>query len=117
MTFDINNIDSMHYTVKVLKELIPEAQLNIRFPQGTFDYSGIELLNGDLPDKEYLLKKIQELYEEDMIRLNQTEYQRQRAPEYPSIGDQLDAIWKGGDAYDVMLAKVMAVKDKYPKPE
>ena len=45
------------------------------------------------------------------------EYQRQRAPEYPSIGDQLDAIWKGGDAYDVMLAKVMAIKDKYPKPE
>ena len=45
------------------------------------------------------------------------EYQRQRVPEYPSIGDQLDAIWKGGDAYDVMLAKVMAIKDKYPKPE
>ena len=45
------------------------------------------------------------------------EYQRQRVPEYPSIGDQLDAIWKGGDAYDAMLAKVMAIKDKYPKPE
>jgi len=45
------------------------------------------------------------------------EYQRQRVPEYPSIGDQLDAIWKGGDAYDVMLAKVMEIKDKYPKPE
>jgi hypothetical protein len=45
------------------------------------------------------------------------EYQRQRKPEYPSITDQLDAIWKGGDAYDAMLAKVMAIKDKYPKPE
>jgi len=44
------------------------------------------------------------------------EYQRQRAPEYPSIGDQLDALWKGGDAAAEMLAKVQAVKTKYPKP-
>ena len=45
------------------------------------------------------------------------EYQRQRAPEYPDIREQLDAIWKGGDAYEEMLAKVMEVKAKYPKPE
>lgn len=43
------------------------------------------------------------------------EYQRKRAPEYPPIGDQLDALWKGGDAAAQMLAKVQAVKDKYPK--
>ena len=46
-----------------------------------------------------------------------TEYQRQRAPEYPPIGDQLDALWKGGDVATEMLAKVQAVKSKYPKPE
>ena len=46
-----------------------------------------------------------------------TEYQRQRAAEYPPIGDQLDALWKGGDAAAEMLATVMAVKAKYPKPE
>lgn len=45
-----------------------------------------------------------------------TEYQRKRLPEYPSIGDQLDALWKGGDAAAEMLAKVQAVKAKYPKP-
>ena len=43
-------------------------------------------------------------------------YQRQRAQEYPLIGDQLDALWKGGDAAAEMLAKVQAVKTKYPKP-
>ena len=43
------------------------------------------------------------------------EYQRKRAAEYPSIGDQLDALWKGGDAAAEMLAKVQAVKAKYPK--
>lgn len=45
------------------------------------------------------------------------EYQRKRVPEYPPIGDQLDALWKGGEAAAEMLAKVQAVKAKYPKPE
>jgi hypothetical protein len=40
-----------------------------------------------------------------------------RATEYPPIGDQLDALWKGGEAAAEMLAKVQAVKAKYPKPE
>ena len=42
-------------------------------------------------------------------------YVSKRQPEYPSIGDQLDALWKGGDAATEMLAKVQAVKTKYPK--
>ena len=32
-------------------------------------------------------------------------YKEQRASEYPPIGDQLDALWKGGDAAAEMLAK------------
>jgi hypothetical protein len=42
-------------------------------------------------------------------------YIAKRVAEYPSIGDQLDAIWKGGDAAAAMLAQVQAVKDKFPK--
>jgi hypothetical protein len=42
-------------------------------------------------------------------------YAQKRAAEYPAIGDQLDALWKGGDAAAEMLAKVQAVKTKYPK--
>jgi len=45
------------------------------------------------------------------------QYKYQRASEYPPIGDQLDALWKGGDAAAEMLAKVQAVKSKYPKGE
>jgi hypothetical protein len=44
-----------------------------------------------------------------------TKYQRLRAKEYPPITEQLDALWKGGDAAAEMLAKVQAVKNKYPK--
>ena len=43
------------------------------------------------------------------------EYITKRAAEYPSIGDQLDALWKGGEAATEMLALVQAVKNKYPK--
>jgi hypothetical protein len=42
-------------------------------------------------------------------------YIAKRAAEYPAIGDQLDALWKGGEAAAEMLAKVQAVKSKFPK--
>jgi hypothetical protein len=42
-------------------------------------------------------------------------YIAKRQAEYPPIGDQLDALWKGGDAAAEMLAKVQAVKTKNPK--
>lgn len=44
-------------------------------------------------------------------------YKDQRASEYPPIGDQLDALWKGGDEAAAMLARVQAVKAKYPKEQ
>jgi len=43
-------------------------------------------------------------------------YRDLRAGEYPLVTDQLDALWKGGDAAAAMLAQVQAVKAKYPKP-
>ena len=42
-------------------------------------------------------------------------YQRNRKPEYPDIGDQLDDLYKAGAFSDDMTAKIKAVKDKYPK--
>lgn len=46
-----------------------------------------------------------------------TQYRINREREYPPIGDQLDALWKGGDAATEMLQKIQAVKEKYPKPQ
>lgn len=42
-------------------------------------------------------------------------YVAARAAEYPAISDQLDALWKGGDAAAAMAKTIQAVKDKYPK--
>lgn len=43
-------------------------------------------------------------------------YSQLRAAAYPAIGDQLDAIWKGGEAEVEMLTQILAVKTRYPKP-
>ena len=45
------------------------------------------------------------------------EYQRQRKPEYPSITDQLDALFHAGVFPPEMAEQIKAIKDKYPKPE
>jgi hypothetical protein len=56
-------------------------------------------------------------YDEAVVQayMDANAYIAKRASEYPPIGDQLDALWKGGDAAAEMLAKVQAVKAKYPK--
>ena len=42
-------------------------------------------------------------------------YNNKRASEYPSIGDQLDALFHSGVFPAEMAAQIQAVKDKYPK--
>lgn len=47
-----------------------------------------------------------------------TEYQRQRAAEYPPMADYLDGIVKGNQAQvQAYIDACLAVKAKYPKPE
>ena len=42
-------------------------------------------------------------------------YADNRKAEYPSIGDQLDALYHAGTFDSTMTATIKAVKDKYPK--
>ena len=42
-------------------------------------------------------------------------YQENRVAEYPSIGDQLDALYHAGSFPAAMTASIKAIKDKYPK--
>lgn len=88
------------------------------FPKGGYsiigmDYSGLQWHLEDTP------KPTQQEVEDEIERLQDEfdakEYARQRAPEYPPIGDQLDALFKAGAFPADMAAKIQAVKDKYPK--
>ena len=44
------------------------------------------------------------------------QYKRDRVTEYPSIGDQLDALFHAGVFPAEMAATIQAVKDAHPKP-
>ena len=48
-------------------------------------------------------------------RESELTYADRRRAEYPPIGDQLDAIWKGEPFTSEMKEAVMSVKEKYPK--
>ena len=98
----------MSFLSKVVKNLRPGSEWIIRAEE-------LEWLDQTQtkPTDEEIATEIARLQSD----YDTKEYQRQRASEYPSIGDQLDALWKGGDVATEMLAKVQAVKAKYPKPE
>lgn len=53
----------------------------------------------------------------EIVKPNIPDYYSLRKKEYPSIGDQLDAFWKGPNSQDYinMQNKIAEVKAKYPK--
>lgn len=53
---------------------------------------------------------------ERLIGDGSPDYADFRRREYPSIEDQLDALWKGGSAAEDMKQRIMDVKSRYPKP-
>ena len=63
--------------------------------------------------KEQIKEKYDELVAEYNAHQEATQYQRQRAAEYPSWQDQLDKIYH--DGIDAWKAEIKAVKEKYPK--
>jgi len=55
---------------------------------------------------------------EEIVKPSIPDYYALRRSEYPSLGDQLDAMWKGSNsqAFTDMQSKIATVKAKYPKP-
>ena len=60
--------------------------------------------------------EVEELYFAEVKAMAAVAYKEKRLKEYPSIGDQLDAIWKGGQDMEAMRQQILAVKAKHPKP-
>ena len=54
----------------------------------------------------------------EVVHPEMPDYYALRRAEYPAIGDHLDSIWKGevSNSFAQMVAKIQAVKNKYPKP-
>lgn len=82
-------------------------------PGATFELSGTTYADLDWT-KETVQAKPTEQEITDWLAAN--DYKEQRRKAYPYWGDQLDALWKGGQAHDDMKAIVDGVKTTYPKP-
>ena len=74
-------------------------------------YSEIEWFNINPIDEKVLELEVEAIMMEETKDL----YKQQRSLEYPSIGDQLDALFKAGVFPKEMADQIQAVKDKYPK--
>lgn len=89
---------------------------------GSWDYQvtvsddGVETVNGPLPDGAVEGDFDIVLNAKDQYVLR-SDYKKLRAAEYPSIGDQLDALFKAGVFPEEMATLIAEVKNKYPKPD
>ena len=63
------------------------------------------------------IEEIEALIPTIQNEINNNKYKQDRKKEYPSIGEQLDALFHAGVFPEEMAAKIQAIKDKYPKPE
>lgn len=116
----INEKSTIEYINEAIHQLCPGSQFSIIGDSLEKDDEGglvcVRWNHGNKypePKAEEVLDKIKELKSEWAA----SEYKRKRAPEYPSIGEQLDALFKAGLFPEEMAAKIQAIKDKYPKPE
>ena len=100
---------------KALITLRPNAQWSLL--GNTYD--GLEWVDETQtkPSEDEISQKIEELKAEYEL----TQYQRQRAPEYPDLKEFVDAYYwaqKGDNTkMNAYIVKCDTVKDKYPKPE
>jgi uncharacterized small protein (DUF1192 family) len=95
----------MNMKAKALQSLRPKAQWALRG-------EALEWLDTEQvqPTEAEITAEVARLQAE----YDNKEYQRQRAQAYPSIADQLDAIYHEG--IDAWKAQIAAVKQEYPKP-
>ena len=77
--------------------------------EGNVPFTAEEEAQRDAEEAQALVKQ---------AALAKTQYQRQRAAEYPPMADYLDAIVKGDQAQvQAYVDACLAVKAKYPKSE
>jgi hypothetical protein len=77
-------------------------------------YEDIEWMEVDIacPSEQEILAEVAKIQAEyDAI-----EYRSLRAKAYPTIGDQLDDLFKSGAFSTEMAELIQSVKDQYPKP-
>ena len=60
--------------------------------------------------------QISDIDKSEIVRPDFPDYYAKRRAEYPPLAEQLDAMWKGGNASTNMQATINEIKTRYPKP-
>ena len=92
-----------------------KALINLK-PNTDWSWKGYKY--SDLNWQDSSTKPTEAEIDAEVIRLqaeyDNSGYQRNRAAEYPSVGDQLDKMFHSG--FQAWKDEIQKVKEKYPKP-
>lgn len=98
---------------------MPEIKEFLSIDGNTYDEEGEPVKNNYWVDgKRWIIgdhQTIEEALDDVLVNVPEAKYRQQRRNEYPPIGDQLDALWRGGADADAMKEIINSVKAKYPK--
>ena len=87
------------------------------YPKKSFSIEGTDLSTLNMDDETTVnVAEIQAEITRLQAEHDAAQYARNRVAEYPSIGDQLDALFHAGVFPEQMAATIQAVKDAHPKP-
>lgn len=95
--------------IQAIQSLVPGAEVSVGIYNNEITW--VNPRHAPVTDEEIVAeqKRLQGLYDWN-------EYQRNRASEYPTIEEQLDALYHAGLFPPAMTARIRAVKEKYPAP-
>jgi hypothetical protein len=92
-----------------IQSLVPGAEVSVGLYDQTITWHRPETAPVTLEQIHQEQRRLQQAYDWH-------EYQRNRAREYPSIQEQLDALYHAGVFPAEMAARIRAVKERYPVP-
>jgi hypothetical protein len=95
--------------IQAIQSLVPGAEVSVAAHDGSVTWINYE--NPPITDEQIAAeqRRLQMMHDWH-------EYRRNRAVEYPTIQEQLDALYHAGVFPPEMTARIRAVKEKYPAP-
>jgi len=95
--------------IQAIQSLVPGAEVSVAVHDDSvtwINYENPPVTNEQIAAEQQRLQMIHDWHE----------YRRNRATEYPTIQEQLDALYHAGVFPPEMAARIRAVKEKYPAP-
>ena len=95
--------------IQAIQSLVPGAEVSVAVHDDSvtwINYENPPVTNEQIAAEQQRLQMIDDWHE----------YRRNRAAEYPTIQEQLDALYHAGIFPPEMSARIRAVKEKYPAP-